>query len=214
MIAYVGQTRDPRYIRILRELGIGECTQRGEIDSRKRDPWFHDNGAYRDWENGRPFNGVRWQRDQWRIRDRKLSPDFIVVPDLVAAGDASLAWSAAERPHVAEGERAYLAVQDGMTAPSVDRHLGELADRGLPYAGLFVGGSLPWKLETAPAWADFAHARGMRLHVGRVGVPDRVRWASAFADSIDSCLPLFCDAKLSTFLAALGYPRQAELGCG
>lgn len=203
MIAYVGQTRDPRYIALLKAAGIGECTIRGELASRKRDPWFYDNGAFRDWKAGVPFDGVRWTRDMWRIRDRKLRPDFIVVPDKVAAGAESLVWSELHRRDVPDGERAYLAVQDGMTIGTVGAHLRELAADGFPYAGLFVGGSLDWKIETAPAWADYAHAAGLRCHVGRVGTPERVRWAKPFADSIDSCLPLRCDAHLEAFINAL-----------
>lgn len=94
MIAYCGQTRSAALISELNALGIGECTQRGEVPPRRPNRWFHDCKAFGDWRNGRSFNVVRWERDQWRIRDRKLRPDFVVVPDIVAGGEASLAWSA------------------------------------------------------------------------------------------------------------------------
>jgi hypothetical protein len=75
-----------------------------------------------------------------------------------------------------------------------------------PYRGLFVGGSLDWKLATAAAWVELAHARGMRCHIGRVGPADRVRWARDIgADSIDSSLPLRDRGKLVAFLRALGH---------
>jgi hypothetical protein len=109
VIAYCGQTRSPALIAELEALGIGECTQRGELPPR-RSRWFHDNHAFADWKAGAAFNVVRWERDQWRIRDRRLHPDFVVVPDVVADGERSLAWSAMWRPFVASGVPAYLVV--------------------------------------------------------------------------------------------------------
>lgn len=175
---------------------------RGELPPRRR-PWFYDNGAFRDWQAGRDYNGVRWIRDQWRIRDRGLAPDFIVVPDLVAQGVESLAWSALHRRDVAEGSPAYLAVQDGMTPDDVRAALERSALDDLPYAGLFVGGTSAWKLATSATWRDLATALRLSLHVGRCGTPTKVRWARDLgADSIDSCLPLRHEEHLSRFLAA------------
>lgn len=71
-------------------------------------------------------------------------------------------------------------------------------------AGLFVGGTLAWKMATGGAWVDEAHGRGLRCHVGRVGIPRRVRWARAIgADSIDSSAPLWSKAKLRAWISAL-----------
>lgn len=202
MIAYCGQTREAGLIAELEQLGIGECTQRGEIPPR-RTRWFHDNRAFADWKAGKDFNGVRWQRDQWRIElwAHLPRPDFVVVPDIVMGGESSLAFSASQRPYVAPGIPAYLVVQNGMAAQRVRRWL---ARQPLPYHGIFVGGDLPWKLETGAAWVKFAHERGMKCHIGRCGPPDRVRWARAIgADSIDSSLPLRARPKMDAFLAAL-----------
>jgi hypothetical protein len=88
-------------------------------------------------------------------------------------------------------------VQDGMTEADVAPHLSQ-------YQGLFVGGSLAWKLETSASWVRFAHANGLRCHIGRVGPAARVRWARQInADSIDSCLPLRHRRHLANFLTAL-----------
>src|SRR3954469_10895082 len=97
-------------------------------------------------------------------------PDFVVVPDIVAGGLASLAWSAFWRESVPAEFPAYLAVQDGMAVADVLSHLPR-------YAGLFVGGSLRWKLATGGTWAELARRHGMGCHIGRVGTPARVRWA-------------------------------------
>lgn len=75
----------------------------------------------------------------------------------------------------------------------------------LGFSGIFVGGSLPWKLETGAQWVREAHARHLPCHIGRVGTAKRVRWAKASgADSIDSCLPLWSEENLIAFLRALG----------
>lgn len=207
MMAYCGQTRSLELIADLEALGIGECTQRGELPPR-RSRWFHDCRTFADWRAGRQFNGVQWMRDQWRIRDRGLRPDFAVVPDMIAAGLASLELSARERPFVAPGVPAYLVVQESMTPELVAAWLDEQPD---PYHGLFVGGAkIAWKIETGPAWVRAAHARGMRCHLGRCGPPDRVRWARSVGfDSIDSSLPLRSRPQMDAFLDALGARRAA-----
>src|SRR5262249_13069096 len=172
--------------------GVAECAT-----TARRSRFFHDPGAYRDWRAGRPFNVCRWDRDMRWMLYRGIVPDFVVVPDIVAGGLASLAWSAFWRNAVPAEFPAYLAVQDGMTAADVAPHLAN-------YGGLFVGGSLPWKLQPSASWVRFAHGNGLRCHIGRVGPADRVRWArSLHADSIDSSLPLRHREHLSSFLAAL-----------
>ena len=55
----------------------------------------------------------------------------------------------------------YLAVQDGMTEKTV-RPVLEMFD------GLFIGGSISWKFQTARMWADIAHLNGIKCHAGRV----------------------------------------------
>lgn len=216
MRAYVGQTRSATLLRDLERWGIGECTVRGELPAR-RAPFFHDNGAYRDWSAaGCPvgeaaldtvgrFGFARWMRDMRWMSYRGITPDFVVTPDIVAAGRASLDFSGQWRTEIPPEMPAYLAVQNGMEEVDVAAHLDDLAVAGAPYAGLFVGGDLPWKLATSGAWVAFAHGRGLRCHVGRVGTPDRVAWARAIgADSIDSSLPLIHRTHLAAFVAALG----------
>ncbi len=204
--AYVGKTRSRSLMARLDQLGIGECTVRGELSPQREScGWFYDNGAFRDFQAGRPFDALRFTRDMWAIanggrRERRFSaPDFIVLPDLVAAGAASLAFSRSWKgdPLVRWAAPLYLAVQDGMEEAQVAAELEGIA-------GIFVGGSLEWKLATGKAWAAFAHARGLRCHIGRVGTAQRVAWArDAGADSIDSCLPLWSTSNLDVFAEAL-----------
>lgn len=206
MRAYVGQTRAAELIETLSGFEIGECVVRGTIPPR-RTPWFYDNGAYGDWRAGRSFDGVRYLRDIWRIREwvDLPKPDFVVLPDLVAQGAASLAFTAEWLPQSVCGAPLYLAVQDGMTPADV-RPLIPLI------GGLFVGGSLPWKIRTSAMWVDLAHDCGMPAHVGRVGTFERVQWAKRIgADSIDSCLPLWSVEHLERFVSSLSQPVDTRL---
>lgn len=198
MKAYVGQTRSGALIAELDQHRIGECVVTGELPPRRlARGFFHDSGAYRNWRAGRPFNVCRWDRDMRWMLYRGIRPDFVIVPDIVAGGLASLSFSAFWRNAVPAEFPAYLAVQDGMTAADVVPHL-------TMYHGLFVGGSLRWKLETSASWVQLAHAHGLRCHVGRVGPAHRVRWARSLgADSIDSSLPLRHREHLTGFVAAL-----------
>lgn len=194
-MAYVGQTRAAKLSAQLTELGFGECTVREEFPPR-RFPWFFDNGAFRDFTKGVGFLESRYQAALDKLSASSLRPDFVVAPDIVAGGLASLRFSESWASRLAHlGLPVYLVVQDGMTEADV-------RDALTPYAGVFVGGSLGWKLRTAPRWVEFAHLHGRQCHIGRMGTRDRVRAARRWgADSIDSCTPLWSAANLARFVA-------------
>jgi hypothetical protein len=215
MRVYVGQTRSRALVVRLAAAGIGELAVRGELSTPpRRTPWAYDNGAFRDWTAGRSFDRAAFDFDvnvrlrrQW-YRDNP--PDFIVAPDVVAGGAASLAFSLPFAAELRDLAPTYLAVQDGMTADAVRAALAD-------FDGLFVGGTLPWKLATGAQWVEVAHAASKPCHVGRVGTADRVRWAYAIgADSIDSALPLRDTGHLLSFLAAVRgeQPARAQLAMG
>lgn len=206
MRVYVGQCRGKRFIRILSEAGIGECTQRDEFPPR-RTPWFLDNGAFKDWTAGKPFDATEWRAAVAACRAGPVAPEFVVTPDLVAQGWDSLAFSV---EHVGElaGLRPYLVTQDGMES---DVCAVQRAAKDHGFAGMFVGGSLEWKLSTAVLWVDAAHAVGLPCHIGRVGNANRLRWAREIgADSVDSCQPLWCVDYLLAFVRA-AQERQGRL---
>lgn len=204
MRAYVGQTRSSKWIATLNEHHIGECLTRGDCWPPRRTPWFYDNGAFGDWLRGRAFDVAAFERDLLRIHEAAVRPDFIVCPDIVAGGRASLEFSLAWRDRLRSacpGQRVYLVVQDGMTERDLPIGIG------CDFNGVFVGGSMPWKLETAQQWVRYAHRNALPCHVGRVGPGARVRWARLIsADSIDSSLPLRGDYKLQLFLDSLTGP--------
>lgn len=201
MKIYTGQTRSRRAIAVCAEFGLGECVNRGELPPRRTGSgWFLDCGAYADFKAGRSFNVVRWERDlRWvayRLEAGHLrAPDFVVVPDLVGGGAASLERSLAFVEWIPpELPTRYLVVQEGMAVEQVEAVL----DR---FGGIFVGGaSMEWKLATSPMWVALAHARGLRCHIGRIGTLARLALAQAMgADSVDSCQPLWEHDRLVAF---------------
>lgn len=206
MKVFVGQTRSRKLIKRLAEKGFGECTNRGEYPPR-RTPWFLDNGAYKDWtaKPRRPFDAERFLLDLAKATAHEPKPDFVVCPDRVASPDSlefSLRWM--DEHASSYSNNYYLAVQDGMQPSDVEPHL----DR---FGGIFVGGTVEWKVQTGAEWVEFAHAHDLPCHIGRAGGAKRVKWAIRIgADSIDSCLPLWSEENLQRFLGALN-SKQMEL---
>lgn len=193
-MAYIGQCRGSKLIAQLTALGFGEMTVREEFPPR-RFPWVFDNGAFKDWTAGVDFQTARYEKALDRLSVSALRPDFVVAPDIVAGGIGSLRFSESWAERLSWlGLPLYLVVQNGMMEADV---LPSLA----PFAGVFVGGTLDWKLRTSPQWVDFAHLHGKRCHIGRMGTEERVRAARRWgADSIDSALPLWSAENLARFL--------------
>lgn len=201
--AYVGQTRARKLVARLERHGVGEMTVRGEWPPR-RWPWAYDNGAFRDFTAGESFDTATFEHELIRLSfaTRTPMPDFVALPDVVADARATLELA----PRWIERIRALLfprtapfalVLQNGMDSRDVEPLVGDVSV-------LFVGGTTEWKWETAPRWREYAHARGLRLHVGRVGTPSLVARARAIgADSIDSCFPLWTSDRLDEFFAAL-----------
>lgn len=144
------------------------------------DHYAIDNGAFSAWINNRTWDGNAYLLFLSRLISIK-QPDFLVVPDLVAKGQESLDFSLKWRDELPRIQtRHYLAVQDGMK-PNIVRDVIK------NFEGIFVGGTIDWKLATGASWASFAHDRNLPCHVGRVGTWERIVWArSVGMDSIDS----------------------------
>lgn len=197
---YVGQARGARLIARLSGLGWGEMTQPDEFPPR-RTPWILDNGAFKLWKSGETFDSERFRSVARRAAAHNPRPEFVVCPDVVAAGLDSLALSLSWVPEFAAMDhRLALVVQDGMRPEDV-------APVVAPFSVLFLGGTRAWKLRTAAAWTAFAHAHGLECHMGRAGARDAIRVArEAGADSGDSCLPLFSEENLQAAIAALAEP--------
>jgi hypothetical protein len=172
---------------------------RGKLRGRRLDRWAYDNGAYEDWRAKRPFDRRQFLRDLRSIAAGGPQPDFVVLPDRVAAGlqslQLSMRWLRRLRRKGLDRWPLYLAVQNGMAADDIPWS---------EVAGVFIGGTNDWKASTAATWVAAAHQHGLPCHYARCGTGRKVDHAKGIkADSLDSCLPLWSAANLRQFLRAL-----------
>lgn len=139
-----------------------------------------DNGAFGCYRDGWPaFDEMPFLRLLHADRRSGIKPDWVVCPDLVCGGLASLDFSLSWVTRLS-GLKLALAVQNGMEPRHVLPHIEK-------FAVIFVGGDLPWKWSTAKQWADLAHDHGKKCHIGRAGeVNDLHRAEMLGADSCDS----------------------------
>jgi hypothetical protein len=136
-------------------------------------PWAIYNGAW-----ACHVAGKAWLEEPFMrllARAVELEPaSFAVIPDIVAGGADSLAfsldwWSRHRNGLAADASPSWLlAVQDGMTVLEVRRALERHR-----LGGIFVGGSAGpgtpmWKWRTVHDWAELGLELGVRVHVGRV----------------------------------------------
>jgi hypothetical protein len=140
-------------------------------------PLACDNGAYGAYAAGRGWSEYAFLKMLDMVCNNDIRPEFVVCPDIVWAGHESLEFSERWRKRL-PGWPLYLAVQDGM-GRNVCKYEG--------YDGIFVGGSVRWKWETAEKWIQMAHAEGKRCHIGRTPTAKHLDRAKEFgADSCDS----------------------------
>ena len=177
MIAYAARTGTRRNLEALRRQGWRLMISAKGCHRNEGFPYALDNGAWHSFCRQLPFD-----RAAFLTAYHKLGPgaDFVVLPDIVAGGECSLAFSLNWRSQLgAPLCSQLLAVQDGMDADEVAPLVGaEL--------GIFVGGTTEWKLATLPTWATLARARRAYLHIGRVNTVRRIALcAAAGADSFD-----------------------------
>lgn len=210
MIVYVGAGSGPfRDLVIAAGHGQMVSPQVGAFRIPKKGRWAFDNGAFTDWKRGR-----RWDGDLFldrvarisRLPDERL-PDWFVTPDIVA-DRTSLSFSLRWRRALAGADRRfrwYLAVQDFMTPEDV-----ETAMCLEPFDGLFIGGSRPWKWDTAAFWTAWGHGKGVPVHVARVNGPGPLQAAVDIdADSVDGTGWIRAGAKWLPYLQEI--PPRSRL---
>lgn len=178
MIAYASRTGTRRNLAALRAAGwrlLVSAT--GVWRTEGFDRYALDNGAWTAYQQRRPFDGDRFLRLVDALGE---GADWIVIPDIVAGGAASLEFSAQWLGRL-RGISAplLLAVQDGMQPEQIRPWLS-------PGVGLFVGGTSEWKEATAAQWGRLAQDAGVWCHLGRVNTGRRMRIAaSAGMTSVD-----------------------------
>jgi hypothetical protein len=158
-----------------------------------------DNGAWTAFAAGTAWDGMRFRELVARLGD---GADFIVAPDVVSGGLASLRLSESWLPRLAHVARVLVPAQNGIGVEDMASMLG-------PRVGVFVGGDTAYKLATMAAWARACRERGAWCHVGRVNSAVRIHaCAAAGVDSFDGSsasrysveLPKLDNARRQTLL--------------
>lgn len=181
MIAYASRTGTRRNLDALRRAGWRLMVSARGVLRTEGFRYALDNGAWTSFQRREPFHEAAFER---AVSQLGPGADWIVVPDIVMGGLASLkfsrTWLNRLRQRRCLADATFLiAVQNGMSPVHVSELLG-------PRVGIFVGGDTRWKLATMAQWARLAHARRAICHVGRVNSARRIRLcAAAGIDSFD-----------------------------
>ncbi|WP_051276524.1 hypothetical protein [Desulfovirgula thermocuniculi] len=197
MVFLIGDTFDRRVVGVAASLGWGRMFLLKPPRPYPGEPWGFDNGAFRCYLRGEPFD-----RDGFLRRLERAyaagRPYLAVAPDIVAGGLESLEFSLRWLEELPRDWPWYLAVQDGMGLADVEPVLHR-------FAGIFLGGTDAFKA-TAPHWAALARRHGKRFHYGRAGTPGKLLHAvHCGADSADSSFPLWSKDRLARFAAWWNY---------
>lgn len=178
MIPYASNTGTLRNLAALRAAGWRILLTPSKPYPREGMRYGVDNGAWSTHNSGLPFDVQGFES---LVERHGGGADFVVVPDIVAGGNASLDFSLSWLQRLAHTKLLLLPVQDGMDPQAVGAVLRE--HRNL---GIFLGGSTEFKLRTIYGWGIVAHSMARWYHVGRVNTARRIRLcAEAGADSFD-----------------------------
>jgi hypothetical protein len=137
-----------------------------------------DNGAWKSYQSQTSFDSDAFERliERWGC-----AADWVVIPDIVAAGEKSLEFSVSWLPKLRHLRHLLLPIQDNMNAHDVGMILRQNVK-----VGLFLGGTTAYKLQSMYAWGMVAHSWNRYFHIGRVNTCRRIQLcAEAGADSID-----------------------------
>jgi hypothetical protein len=179
-MCYASRTGTRRNLQAMRAAGWGLLccpTPRSARRTEGFDRVVIDNGKWRCFTTGEPWDEAAFVS---LVDELGALADFVIAPDVVADGTASLALTRSWVPRLHGKTRQLLvAVQDGMRPADVVDLIG-------PNVGIFLGGSTEWKLATMALWGAFSAERRVHYHVARVNTVRRIRMAhAAGAHSID-----------------------------
>lgn len=163
MIMYASRTGTKRNLRAMRAAGWRILVSATGVWRTEGFPYCLDNGAWTAHQKGVPFDVGAFERVVAALGD---GADFVIVPDIVAGGLESLAFSLGWLPQLS-GLR-LLAVQDGMRTEDVAPHLSDTV-------GIAIGGSTEWKEASMRHWGRLSMDTGCYLHVLRVNSIRRIR---------------------------------------
>lgn len=176
MIPYASRTGTRRNLRLLREAGWRLFVSAKGVLRTEGFPYALDNGAWSAFTQGEDFDVAAFEK-AYELLGR--GADFVIAPDIVAGGFASLDLSKRWLPALDDARMVLVPNQDGLDPE-------DFADVVGPRVGVFHGGSTEWKLENMEKWGRWCAERGVYFHVGRVNTGPRFRLAHlAGANSVD-----------------------------
>jgi len=194
---FVGDTRSKKNIERIQQLGWGRLFCTVQPTPFPGEKWAFDNGAFWQWQRGLSFDHHIFRERLSKARaaaSQHNNPALAIVPDIVAGGCSSLAFSLDWIGRLREEDDWpwYLAVQDGMTIHDVKPEIAR-------FDGIFLGGTDSFKTK-AWTWCRFAHDQGKKFHYGRCGTLPKMKSAVKMgADSLDSSFPLWTEERFETF---------------
>ncbi|WP_176329097.1 hypothetical protein [Burkholderia vietnamiensis] len=200
LVSYASRTGTRRNLAALRDAGWKLLVSATGVLRTEGFEYAIDNGAWTAFQQGKPFDEYAFLNVVEKLGE---GADWIVLPDIVAGGLASLDYSLLWLERLRGMPTPLLiAVQDGMEIDDV-RHLLS------PAVGIFVGGTTEWKEATMGAWGAVARRRHCYLHVGRVNSARRIRiCAAAGANSVDGTSA----SRFATTISKLdSAARQADM---
>lgn len=166
MIAYASRTGTKRNLEVLRQYNWRLVLSPAGVLRTEGFAYGLDNGAWSSFQQGTSFDTSAFLA---ALKKFGANADWVVVPDIVAGGLASLDLSLSWLPIVAqETRRPLIAVQDGISIADIRELVG-------PEVGIFIGGSTTWKEDTMQQWGVLGEDRGAWVHCGRVNTIRRIR---------------------------------------
>jgi hypothetical protein len=206
MRIFTGGGSSARTRKVLMANGIGEMLTKPLRPNQDCFPlWAFDNGAFKAWKDGKPFDGIKF-REWLEFAYRNYpKPYLAVLPDKVGKGMKSFEFSMQWRETLTLYDWPwYLALQDGMDSAAVIEEI----DR---FSGLFLGGTDDFKKQ-AGYWKKIAIHNGKPFHYARAGTLGKLAHAIMIgADSVDSTFPLWTKDRLFAFIQALSqqqFPQE------
>lgn len=177
MICYASRTGTKRNLAAMRAAGWRLLISRAGVWRTEGFPYALDNGAWSDFQQGKPFDDDAFERLLDRFGE---GADWIVLPDIVEGGQRSLDLSRRYLNRVVGlCPITLIAVQDGIEPHDVAAHVNASV-------GIFLGGSTKWKLARMADWGQFCADQECYYHVARVNTRQRFRMAAASgAHSVD-----------------------------